>query len=259
MSEFHKRLRILKEENKLSAAELAKIIGVSPSTLSFYLKDREPSYDNLIKIASYFSVSVDWLIGYSEFRGLSPQGNRSSETTGITKQVKSYSTMYSRSAELIKDKYPDLGTAVDAWTNDTNLEEDAVNNLVYYALMNAEFLDMVRNLTEIYLQLYIVMGDKKGRVKHDVTEYILSCEKISETIRNMMNDLTLQTAFIYSSLIDPPEEAKNLSETVNFSLKQYRNIHPIETTLETYEELLDVINKFKTYYDKPEKSNEPKE
>ena len=56
MSKFNERFRKLKDESELSSKELAQELGVAPSTLSYYLKDREPNYDILIKIADYFAA-----------------------------------------------------------------------------------------------------------------------------------------------------------------------------------------------------------
>lgn len=68
MSKFNERFRELKDESELSAKELSTLLDIAPSTLSYYLKDREPNYDMLIKIADYFHVTTDWLIGRSDAR-----------------------------------------------------------------------------------------------------------------------------------------------------------------------------------------------
>lgn len=68
MSKFNERFRKLKDESELSSKELAQELGVAPSTLSYYLKDREPNYDMLIKIADYFDVTIDWLVGRTDSR-----------------------------------------------------------------------------------------------------------------------------------------------------------------------------------------------
>ena len=68
MSKFNERFRILKDESKLSSKELSKQLNIAPSTLSYYLKDREPNYDILVQIADYFDVTTDWLIGRTDTR-----------------------------------------------------------------------------------------------------------------------------------------------------------------------------------------------
>lgn len=68
MNKFNERFRMLKEESELSSKELSQELGIAPSTLSYYLKDREPNYDMLIKIADYFNVTTDWLVGRTDAR-----------------------------------------------------------------------------------------------------------------------------------------------------------------------------------------------
>ena len=61
------KLKELRKEHKLSMKELGKILGLSESTISLYeAGKREPDIKTLIKIADYFKVSVDVLIGRNE-------------------------------------------------------------------------------------------------------------------------------------------------------------------------------------------------
>lgn len=63
---FNKRLRSLREQHKISQKDFAEILGVSNVVLSRYENgERKPDYDMLIKIAEYFDVSVDYLLGKS--------------------------------------------------------------------------------------------------------------------------------------------------------------------------------------------------
>lgn len=61
------KLKELRKEHKLSMKELGKILGLSESTISLYeAGKREPDIKTLIKMADYFKVSVDVLIGRDE-------------------------------------------------------------------------------------------------------------------------------------------------------------------------------------------------
>lgn len=67
MSILGKRIKSLREENKIQQTEFAKIIGVSNVVLSRYeTGDRKPDYDTLIKIAEHFDVTIDYLLGRSD-------------------------------------------------------------------------------------------------------------------------------------------------------------------------------------------------
>jgi len=58
------RVRALRIEKHLSQVELAKRLGISKAMVSAYeLEQRSPSYDILIKLAAFFSVSTDYLLG----------------------------------------------------------------------------------------------------------------------------------------------------------------------------------------------------
>ncbi|GAA0115688.1 helix-turn-helix domain-containing protein [Clostridium senegalense] len=63
---FDKRLRKLRIDNELSQKSLADILGISPSTVAMYEQGRRtPDNEMLKKIANYFNVSVDFLLGNS--------------------------------------------------------------------------------------------------------------------------------------------------------------------------------------------------
>ncbi|MHB8077170.1 helix-turn-helix domain-containing protein [Desulfosporosinus fructosivorans] len=59
-----KRLLYLRNKRGLTQEELAKIFCMSRSTYAQYEVDRrKPDYDTLQKIADYFAVSTDFLLG----------------------------------------------------------------------------------------------------------------------------------------------------------------------------------------------------
>ena len=63
---FADRLKELRISKGLSQKELAKLMGVSSSTISMYEQDqREPSFEIEERIADYFNVDLDYLRGGS--------------------------------------------------------------------------------------------------------------------------------------------------------------------------------------------------
>lgn len=61
---FKERLKDLRHEKKLSQAELAKHIGVSQRSISSWETGfRQPDYETLEKLAAFFDVSTDFLLG----------------------------------------------------------------------------------------------------------------------------------------------------------------------------------------------------
>ena len=63
------RIKQLREENKLNQINFAKHLNIANTTLSQYESGhRIPSDEIKIKIADYFGVSLDWLMGQTEKR-----------------------------------------------------------------------------------------------------------------------------------------------------------------------------------------------
>jgi transcriptional regulator with XRE-family HTH domain len=57
----------MKEEG-ISQSALSRHLGISQQTVGTYLnKGYEPSFDILIKIAKFFSVSMDFLLGLTDY------------------------------------------------------------------------------------------------------------------------------------------------------------------------------------------------
>lgn len=63
------RLKFLREEKGLFQSDIAKILGVSIAAVGFYENEkRDMSPDTIIKLAEYFGVSTDYLLGKSDIR-----------------------------------------------------------------------------------------------------------------------------------------------------------------------------------------------
>lgn len=63
------RLKQLREQRRLSQDGLAMKINVSQSTISAYeVGERTPDLETLITLASFFDVSIDYLVGQSDIK-----------------------------------------------------------------------------------------------------------------------------------------------------------------------------------------------
>lgn len=67
MNKFNQKLKELREEKSLLQKQLAVELEVSQVTIARWeTGNREPSLDTLIKIARYFCVSTDYLLGLED-------------------------------------------------------------------------------------------------------------------------------------------------------------------------------------------------
>lgn len=71
---FGRKLKELRLEKNINQSDLGRIIGISPSTVGMYEREqRFPDKDILLKIADYFEVTVDYLLGRTDERSPKPK------------------------------------------------------------------------------------------------------------------------------------------------------------------------------------------
>ncbi len=68
MEIFASRLRDLRMENKITQAEMAKILNIKQQSYARYENNTsEPGYEMLVRISKIFSVSCDYLLGNEDY------------------------------------------------------------------------------------------------------------------------------------------------------------------------------------------------
>lgn len=78
--EFKDRLKSLREEKDYTQLELSKLLSISNVTLSQYENGvRKPDMDTIKYLASFFDVSIDYLLGQSSNAKLNRKDERDIE------------------------------------------------------------------------------------------------------------------------------------------------------------------------------------
>ncbi len=68
MKKFAERLKEIRLEKNVTRKSLALTLEVSERLISYWENDeRECSFEMLIKIADFFDVSIDYLLGRTEY------------------------------------------------------------------------------------------------------------------------------------------------------------------------------------------------
>lgn len=81
---FNDRLKLLRTECSLTQEVAAKEMGIPPRSYQrLELDGNKTHYDTLLKIADYYGVSVDWLMGRTDVREV----NGGTEDTGTGHQI----------------------------------------------------------------------------------------------------------------------------------------------------------------------------
>ncbi|WP_461214728.1 helix-turn-helix domain-containing protein [Lacticaseibacillus sp. GG6-2] len=84
------RLADLRHERpKTRQADVAQMLGIGTSTYSMYEQGlREPDDETKVKIAHYFGVSVDYLVGNSDSRTAQPTRSLDAELLALQHQLR---------------------------------------------------------------------------------------------------------------------------------------------------------------------------
>lgn len=131
MNAFSSRLRQLRNDAGITQDELAKIIGVSKSSVNMYERgEREPGFETMEAIADYFNVDMDYLYGRSDVKNAA---KRAYDSMFIEPKVRNellYYTMY---------KY----------TKDSPIDYDAIPEADREPVRKAaQFIEILNSLSE---------------------------------------------------------------------------------------------------------------
>ena len=100
---FNKRLKLLRQEKRLSQIELSKAILVGNKTISDYERGvSNPDFETLQKIASFFNVSTDYLLGKTDDRLPTPTSSPKDQLQGIKL------ALYNQTEELTEEQMEDV-------------------------------------------------------------------------------------------------------------------------------------------------------
>lgn len=79
------RIKELRTQMHKSLRDVASELNISYSSLSKYERGvQQPSYETLMKMADYFNVTTDYLIGYTDIRTKNIEDKAIVEKTGLT-------------------------------------------------------------------------------------------------------------------------------------------------------------------------------
>ena len=85
---FRRRLAALIDSKHMLRKDLAKAINATPGTVTRYMTtDRDPDIEFVYRMAKYFGVSMDWLVGASDSR------------SAITPELKKLMNLYNVASE----------------------------------------------------------------------------------------------------------------------------------------------------------------
>lgn len=108
-------MRELRIENGLLQKEVAQSVGVSPQSYSFYENEvNKPDPDMLIKLADFFEVSIDYLLGRTDEAGNIISNIDEIYSDEERQLIEQYRELNPACKKLIKDNIKMLTTTTEA-------------------------------------------------------------------------------------------------------------------------------------------------
>ena len=65
---FNDRLKLLRKEKSLTQVQIAQALDLNYRHYQRLEADHTPNYSNLMQIAEFFNVSIDYLVGRTDIR-----------------------------------------------------------------------------------------------------------------------------------------------------------------------------------------------
>ncbi len=231
MSEFSNRFRQLKDEANLTLKELSEALDITSPNLSYYMKGREPSYDILIKIADYFNVTTDWLIGRTDARNTSQES--------LYEQIEN--------AFELKDNQKLSGDNKVNYLKCQNTLYHTMENL-YLLFMFYSYNPSLSNYLSEQINMYVGILHNCIRYfnemyVHTSKDNLLNLIKYGEACADAQKSLLLVTFYNYAKSVSeddediPASDKEILNTVIDFLFKDYDKKHPKTEIEELYARL----------------------
>lgn len=102
-------IKLLRNERKISQEKLGEICGVSQQSIYKYESlDVEPELTTLKKMADYFEVSIDYLVGHTDVRNVVDLVAPAELTNEEWRLVRNYRMLPENSQKIIDDLIADI-------------------------------------------------------------------------------------------------------------------------------------------------------
>ena len=116
---FAERLRLLRKKHSLTQVHFAQILNVANGTVAMWeTGKREPDFETILRIADFFHVSVDYLLGRDEEKPTPMNGS------GLSETAKDFMGLVDR---LTPDQQMLLLAQLQAWTEQNQRLESAAH------------------------------------------------------------------------------------------------------------------------------------
>ena len=231
MSEFSNRFRQLKDESNLTLKNLSEALDITSPNLSYYMNGREPSYDILIRIADYFNVTTDWLIGRTDARN-----KENISTIEMIEQKLSGIPDHAKLSGKSREYYLQIQSTILDMLENIYLIYSALGDN-YGTLLHKQFPMMFTTLSQgVQEYIYVLSNAPATTRKNKILEFVQNIDLIAD----VTHQLTLMSSFLcvaclYLFFDDiPKDDLDSLRQIMDFTINRYAEKYPDEKINEMF-------------------------
>lgn len=205
---FASRIRQLMDTNGTTQDQLAEVVDKTRQTISQYVNGiSEPGYDTLVKIADYFGVSVDYLLGRTQTKTPDATMQAIIDYTGLSEEnIKTLHYMVENAKQSITIDQKEQTTLIDGCKPFLDCLNDILD-AVYYdkETIMRHYITMRRASWETIDFWYIegletpicgvpaVEGDAETRLRTDNASVEYACMKIARGVERSLKKKYIAT------------------------------------------------------------------
>lgn len=149
---FGEHLKKLRDEKGITQKDLGNYVGVSDRVIGYYeSNDRFPKDENVLKkIAKYFNVSLDYLMGLTDIRNPYNKNDSSKGTKSLGKIISEYREKNNLSLNDFADKVGLDYKYIDALEKETVSTSPALGEICKIAkVMNIPEMDLLEQISYV--------------------------------------------------------------------------------------------------------------
>jgi len=166
---FGKRLAALRKQKGISQYKLAEDLGLSRGQLANYeVGSREPDFETLFKIAKYFDVTTDYILGYSD-------NQKATRSIPVLDYIKSDILLLANEPTEYLDIPQNLSADYAIIMNDTSMIE--------IGILAGDFIICLETTTSEPGQIVITLNGSASKLSEAIVKYhpIAPNESVSES------------------------------------------------------------------------------
>lgn len=188
------RIKELRSEMHKSLRDVAAELNISYSSLSKYERgEQQPSYETLMKMADYFDVTTDYMIGYTDIRTKNIEDRTIAERTGLSLRSLEILSDYQQNAHRDpEDAFDTTPATASIYLSALNqiLSGDVLENIAHYLFLEFNsFYDDDNFKNEDYYRDISELGlfDKRLGISYSEDYDFLSQAFLLMVVRELMS------------------------------------------------------------------------